>query len=1326
MLSSKRLVLLILLFMSSAFFYAQRDDTLLQEYQKIAKENEAYRFIPFEGTPPARIRAVKDKAGYTWLHNMISLNENEILRFNGTVFEDMFATYLSTERDSLIGLLTQPDSTIVVIGRHHIYLWQGFGFRSFAFDQKDRVESIFVQHDMIVCVGNYGYAILKGHEFTYLPTNTLISFLPIFWLTWKSQGQILPYYRHWLDERGNLCQLKQDFVFSENFNLESIELQDDLYIYRYSKSQKDSILVIGEDEIKEFNKNGHSLIPAVFVDSSNQSWLYFPNTNLLYHIDTDNKIAIAHHIKADQKIIAVRKLSGNISWLIYTEKNKLSMTPLGDVKQRGVSIISLDLESAIHWEKQNILIIDKDKHHIINSIKEDLYQKSIGGFIYDLFYYFKDFNDGNTLTRVFTLDLASKTLREHIIPHLNDVKPSSVLIQNSQKSYPIPTVFGENIVWSQIHPIYPSTHLLYVYDSRSKELIQRALIAEASKINVLAYDNNAKLLLVSTQKGVFRLKLSKTMQQVADFKWDTSRDWFYFFPDGNRLLLLGNRNDQYWETLGTELFSLENDKLKHEKSIKGMIDVGRDKNNRLLYLKKEGTGGSTLYKYDLKTGELSMLKQYPETYRFQVRKDELFAYSSSNCEVWTGDKATAPKHRWQFKALNNMLSPLLKQYDINIDDILDYNNGMFERNLVFFPENWFALEKRGTSFIPKSMFIGDKLSSRAQKAGLTKGNPPVLKIPSMIYDLAKDKLYLKPDWISVDVLDTDTYITHIEKHEKQYRLRISKYRMGKLIKAKEDFVYRIKGDAIPQLRLFWDKADIFPVISDTLYYQADNSWKKFDLKGFGKYGYLVDICKLDAILWIRYNYAILKFDSKRQLMFEYSPKDGLPTEISGMYIDDQGRVYVIGDGSLMRLNESSEQLKLDIPWIEVGDSQYDPSTSLKLNYKNNSLRFYLNILNQLYPERCQVEYRLFGFDDKWKTRAYSKFIEYEKLPEGKYVFEIRAYSPEGYFTDVQSFSFRIIPPWYRTWWAYILYLAIFLFLLRAFFVYRTRRLKRENLFLEKQVAQRTKELEDSTLELKERQQKIQEAIEYASLIQRSILPQESDLKAAFADYFILWKPKDKVGGDFYWYYSVPDSDEQLFAVIDCTGHSVPGAMLSMTVYALLNNIAKDLAEHSPAQILKNTHRDLGSALHQESEKTQQDGMDIALVQINRKTKQIVFSGAGLHMICFEEGNDELKFIKGNKYGVGGLKWHKDLDYEEQSFAYQPGMKIVLYTDGYIDQPQAEGEKRRRFGTQNWLQLLSETKNQSLFAQHQIIQSKLEEMLSYHEQRDDITVVGIEL
>lgn len=263
--------------------------------------------------------------------------------------------------------------------------------------------------------------------------------------------------------------------------------------------------------------------------------------------------------------------------------------------------------------------------------------------------------------------------------------------------------------------------------------------------------------------------------------------------------------------------------------------------------------------------------------------------------------------------------------------------------------------------------------------------------------------------------------------------------------------------------------------------------------------------------------------------------------------------------------------------------------------------------------------------------------------------------------------------------------------------------------------------------LNKQNEHIKSSIEYAKNIQNSILPVNRILDKHF-DSFILFRPKDIVSGDFYWFTTVKnDKDDQMIfiAVVDCTGHGVPGAFMSLIGNRLLSEIVNEKRIFSPAQILEFMNVGIQIALRQDETKNN-DGMDVGLCRIeyiDNKVK-IIFSGAKRPLCFYKKGTNDISVIRGSHKSIGGIRAKRSkLFYENYEIELDKGDIIYLFSDGYIDQ---NSFNRIKLGSKKLYEILLEIKDMEMEEQRK----NLEDLLSAHmintDQRDDITFVGIRL
>jgi serine phosphatase RsbU (regulator of sigma subunit) len=268
--------------------------------------------------------------------------------------------------------------------------------------------------------------------------------------------------------------------------------------------------------------------------------------------------------------------------------------------------------------------------------------------------------------------------------------------------------------------------------------------------------------------------------------------------------------------------------------------------------------------------------------------------------------------------------------------------------------------------------------------------------------------------------------------------------------------------------------------------------------------------------------------------------------------------------------------------------------------------------------------------------------------------------------------------------------------------------------LEHKVAERTRELQ-------EKNDSIMESIDYAERLQRAILPPLPHRLGISADKcFVIWKPKDVVGGDMYWCRG--DDSFVLMAVVDCTGHGVPGALMTMTMGSILDGLPRDLGGVKPSDLLYKIHGRLKETLCQEQKDSlANDGADMALCLIDKLNKKFMFAGAKLSL--FLEKNGEITEYKGTKHSVG-YSLRKDVVYEDRHIEWTDGSVVYLTTDGLLDQHGEEG--KWGIGRTGFTSLLKSIAGKPFSEQELIVEQHIAERLSNVEQRDDITVVGFEI
>ncbi len=278
---------------------------------------------------------------------------------------------------------------------------------------------------------------------------------------------------------------------------------------------------------------------------------------------------------------------------------------------------------------------------------------------------------------------------------------------------------------------------------------------------------------------------------------------------------------------------------------------------------------------------------------------------------------------------------------------------------------------------------------------------------------------------------------------------------------------------------------------------------------------------------------------------------------------------------------------------------------------------------------------------------------------------------------------------------------------------------------------------------------ISDSINYAKRIQNALLPRLAEIQQIFPESFILFRPKDVISGDFYWFANKTDHNLQILVAADCTGHGVPGAFMSMLGSSLLSNIIHDREIHEPNKILDLLHSSVEEMLNQrKSDNTNRDGMDATICVIDRNQNQIHYAGANNSLYVISQnslsftfgGNENTKQIvvteaknwiltelKADKKPIGGrASKQNDLAYNFQTFGLNQELRLYLSSDGFID--QIGGENRKKLMSKNFKQLLIENHEKPYQAQRDIFNDFFENWISYFDNRqlDDVMLLGVKV
>lgn len=288
------------------------------------------------------------------------------------------------------------------------------------------------------------------------------------------------------------------------------------------------------------------------------------------------------------------------------------------------------------------------------------------------------------------------------------------------------------------------------------------------------------------------------------------------------------------------------------------------------------------------------------------------------------------------------------------------------------------------------------------------------------------------------------------------------------------------------------------------------------------------------------------------------------------------------------------------------------------------------------------------------------------------------------------------------------------------------RLKRNLHWMGYALAAREERLASAMQRLADAQRQIGESIDYAALIQRSFLPDASLLDARFQSHFLLWSQRDRVGGDSYWIHATPTGF--FVAIIDCTGHGVPGAFMTLIVQSLFEQAAALVAESAapadPGAVLSHLNRLIKDALGQNRGDSgmSDDGLDCCLCHVDPGRGEVVFAGANNPLYVLESG--EVTQHKGDRCGIGYVRSPRDFTFTSRPIPHGPGARFYMATDGITD--QVGGPKRLPFGKRRLREFFVRHASTPLAGQDRLLLDEVEAYRAEEPRRDDMTVLGFEI
>lgn len=400
----------------------------------------------------------------------------------------------------------------------------------------------------------------------------------------------------------------------------------------------------------------------------------------------------------------------------------------------------------------------------------------------------------------------------------------------------------------------------------------------------------------------------------------------------------------------------------------------------------------------------------------------------------------------------------------------------------------------------------------------------------------------------------------------------------------------------------------------------------------------------------------------------------------------------------------------------------------RVQYQDNNLTFEFAAPFYDGEQFTQYSYHLVGYTKVWSEWSSNASANFTNLDEGFYTFKVKARNVYGVESKIIEYSFSVSPPFYRYSYAYFLYLILFITFIYLLMNLYSRKIKADKEELQRLVKERTAEIlqqkeeiecqrdeiELQRDEISKSKSEIVSSVQYASYIQRAVLAQDETIGDMFAEYFLLYHPKDIVAGDFYWFNKM--ENKKIGVIADCTGHGVPGGFMSMLGVSFLNQYVDTWI--SPDQVLNNIRSSVIKSLHQSSKSISRDGMDMALFMIDENTLEMEYAGANISLHIVRDG--VLTIIQADRMPIG---IHKLLSssFKNNKFQLQKGDMIYAFSDGYAD--QFGGDQCRKFMTLRMKELMIEASDKNSDDQKSLFEETHIVWRGKNLQTDDILVFG---
>lgn len=493
-------------------------------------------------------------------------------------------------------------------------------------------------------------------------------------------------------------------------------------------------------------------------------------------------------------------------------------------------------------------------------------------------------------------------------------------------------------------------------------------------------------------------------------------------------------------------------------------------------------------------------------------------------------------------------------------------------------------------------------------------------------------------------------------------------------------------------------------------------------------------------VWIGSNKGVDRLNVKTEEISFFGKSQGfkgVETNQNAFYKDENGTMWFGTIGGVIqcfpdKIEPSRTPPLIFIEGVRIYLKKKELSEGVSLGYDENHITFDFKGIHYGSPNDVEFSFMLEGFDENWSPLTKENAATYSNLPPGDFNFLVKAKNRSGIWSEPATFSMYITPPFWETWWFQTL---VVVFLISGVFIVfrlRTKKLRRQRQLLKELVNQRTQEFREEKDKVEEFNQKlsfqnelleiknndITDSIRYAERIQNGMLPGDREVAEILPNSFVMYLPRDIVSGDFYW--CTKKSNITCFAGIDCTGHGVPGAFMSLIGNDLLNQVVNDPELDTTGALLTEMHNKLKAYFLKEDGVNVSDGMDMVICAI-KPNNVLEFSGAKRPL--YHIRNNEVNVFKGDRYSIGESV-EEEVVFTTNKINVEKGDMIYIFSDGYQD--QFGGKDGKKFMVRRLRDLLIKISDKPLEEQYQILIDTFYSWKGNHEQVDDILIWGVRI